>query len=159
MRRSAGWVCPGATSRGSAGSGRLLVWVIVGDERDDVVGGEEVAAAEVGEFYEEGDAGYGASRVLDELAHGAGGAPGGEQVVCDEDAGAGVYGVSVGLEGVRAVLEVVGGGDGLSGELVRFAGEDEAFAGAVGQSRAEDEAAGLGGEDAVVFPQAFGEAG
>src|SRR3712207_2997437 len=109
-------------------------------------------AAEVGELYEEGDASYGASSVLDELAHGAGGAPGGEQVVGDQDASAGVYGVCVGLEGVCAVLEVVGGGDGLSRELVRFTGEDQAFAGAVGQSRAEDEAAGFGGEDAVVFP-------
>src|SRR3712207_611596 len=150
MSRSAGWVCLGVTSRGSVGSGRLLVWVIVGDERDDVVGGEEVAAAEVGELYEEGDAGYGASGVLDELAHGTGGAPGCEQVVGDQDAGTYWYGVCVGLEGVFAVLEVVGGGDGLSRELVRFTGEDEAFAGAVGQSRAEDEAAGFGGEDADV---------
>src|SRR5688500_1510706 len=105
MRRSAGGGRLGVTSRGSAGSGRLLVRVVVGDERDDVVGGAEVAAAEVGELYGGGDAGYGASGVRGELAHGAGGAPGGEQVVGDQAAGAGVYGVCVGLEGVCAVLE------------------------------------------------------
>ena len=87
---------------------------------------------EVGELYEEGDAGDGAAPALDELAHGVGCAAGGEEVVGDEDAGAWRYGVGVGFEGVGAVLELVGGGDGLAGEFVRFAREDEALAGAVG---------------------------
>src|SRR5215211_3155414 len=126
------------------GSGRLLAWVIVGDEGDDVVGGEARAAVEVGELYEEGDAGDDSVCVLDELAHGAGGAACGEEVVGDEDAGAWRYGVGVGFQGIGTVLEFVGGGDGFAGKLVRFAGEDEAFAGAVGEGCAEDEAAGLG---------------
>jgi hypothetical protein len=56
----------------------------------------------------------------------------------------------VGFQGVGTVFEVVGGGDGLSGELFRFAGQDEAFFGAVGQGGAEDEAAGFGREYSVV---------
>src|SRR5215218_4848654 len=155
MRRSASARC-GAGCVSLRGSGRLLVWVIVGDEGDDVVGLEAGAAVQVGEFYKEGDAGDGAAGVLDELAHRTGGSPRGEQIVDDEDAGTGRDGVVVGFEGVGPVLELVGGGDGLAGELVGFAGEDEAFAGAVGQSRAEDEAAGLGGEDAVVVDRVGG---
>src|SRR5215218_4741393 len=148
-RSGAGCVSP-------RGSGRLLVWVIVVDERDDVVGGKAGAAVQVGEFYEEGDAGDGTAGVLDELAHGESGTPGGEQVVGDEDAGAFGDRVGVGFEGVGPVLELVGGGDGLAGELVGFAGEDEAFAGAVGESGAEDEASSLGGEDAVVVDRVGG---
>src|SRR5215210_2680353 len=155
MRRSASARC-GVGRVSLRGSGRLLVWVIVGDERDDVVGLEAGAAVQVGEFYKEGDAGHGTTGVLDELAHRTGGSPGGEQVVDDEDAGTGRDGVIVGFEGVGPVLELVGGGDGLAGEFVGFAGEDEAFAGAVGESGAEDEAAGLGGEDAVVVDRVGG---
>src|SRR5215211_3722986 len=155
MRRSvlarcgAGWVSP-------RGSGRLLVWVIVGNERDDVVRGEAGAAVQVGKLYEEGDAGDGAAGVLDELAHGESGAPGGEQIVGDEDADAFGDRVGVGFEGVGPVLELVGGGDSLAGELVGFTGEDEALAGAVGEGGTEDEAAGLGGEDAVVVDRVGG---
>src|ERR671916_198034 len=123
---------------------------MVGDQGHDLVGLELVAAGEVGQFYQEGDARDGAAGVLDELAHGAGGAAGGEEVVGHEDAGALRDGVGVGFQGVRAVLQLVGGGDGIPRQLVWFAGEDEAFFGAVGQGRAEHEAAGLGGEDAVV---------
>src|SRR5215212_5685267 len=115
MRRSASGVC-GVGRVSGRGSGRLLAWVIVGDEGDDMVGVEAGAAVEEGELYEKCDAGDDAARVLDELAHSAGG----------------------------AVLEFVGGGNGFAGEFVRLAGEDEPFAGAVGEGCAEDEAAGLG---------------
>src|SRR5687768_6139664 len=118
MRRSA-WGACGAGWVSRMGSGRLLVWVIVGYEGDDVVGGEAFATVKVGELYEEGYARYDAAGVLDELAHGAGGAAGGEEVIGDEHLGAGQYGVVVGLEGIGAVLELVGGGDGLARELVR----------------------------------------
>src|SRR5215218_10591580 len=155
MRRSTSARCE-AGCISLRGSGRLLVWVIVGDERDDVVGGEAGAAVQVGKLYEEGDAGDGAAGVLDELAHGESGAPGGEQVVGDEDAGAFGDRVGVGFEGVGPVLELVGGGDGLAGEFVGFAGEDEALAGAVGEGGAEDEASSLGGEDAVVVDRVGG---
>src|SRR5215212_11057992 len=93
---------------------------------------------------EEGDARDDAAGVLDELAHGAGGAAGGEEVVHDEDAVAAGDGVDVDFEGVGAVFELVGGGYGFPGELVGLAGENEALAGAVGEGSAEDEAAGFG---------------
>ena len=131
---------------------------VVGEEGGYGVGGEEVTAAQGAKFYEEGEAGHDAAGVLDEVAHGAGGAAGGEEVVDDEDAGAGRYGVGVDLQGVRTVLQIVGGGGGLPGELVGFAGEDEALFGPVGEGAAEDEAAGVGGEDAGVV-QVFGGAG
>src|SRR5215210_2893120 len=151
MRRSA-W---GATGWGEGvvsprGSGRLVFRVIVGYEGDDFVGAELVAAVQVAELYEEDHAGHCAAGVLDELAHGAGRAACGEQVVCNEDAGAFGDRVGVGFQGVGAVLEFVGGRDRLSRELVRFAREDQALLGAVGEGGAEDEAAGFGREYAVI---------
>src|SRR4028119_1300170 len=104
------------------------------------------AAARRAELYEGGPAEDGAAGVLDEFAHGAGGAAGGEEVVADEDPGALPYRAGVGFAGVGAAREVVGGRDGRAGELVRFAGEDEALLCAVGEGRAENEAAGLGRE-------------
>src|SRR5215204_4285533 len=151
MRRSAwgamGWE-EGVVS--PSGSGRLVFRVIVGYEGDDVVGAELVAAVQVAELYEEGNAGNCAAGVLDELAHSASRAACGEQVVCDEDAGALGDRVGVGLQGVGAVLEFVGGRDRLSRELVRLAREDQALFGAVGEGCAEDEGAGFGREYAVV---------
>src|SRR4028118_2101939 len=150
MRRSASGGRFGAGAEGTVGTGRSVIGGGVGYDGDDLVGGEPGAASEVGELYEEGNADDGSAGVLHEFAHRAGGAAGGEKVVADEDPGPGPWGVGVGLQGVGTVLEVVGGGDGLPGELVRFAGEEEALLGPVGEGRAEDEAAGLGGEGQVV---------
>ena len=55
------------------------------------------------------------------------------------------------LQRVLAVLELVSSGDGLSGELLGAAGENEALLGAVGEGSAEDEAASFRGEDAGVI--------
>src|SRR4028118_2363441 len=145
MRRSASGGRFGAGAEGTVGTGRSVIGGGVGYDGDDLVGGEPGAASEVGELYEEGNADDGSAGVLHEFAHRAGGAAGGEKVVADEDPGPGPWGVGVGLQGVGTVLEVVGGGDGLPGELVRFAGEEEALLGPVGEGRAEDEAAGPGG--------------
>src|SRR5918997_6393072 len=99
MRRSgSGRMALGVVS--SRGVGRLVFWVIIGYERDDLVGFEFFAAAEVTEFYEEGYAGYRAAGVLDELAHGACRASCCEEVVGDEDAGSFRDSVGVGFEGV-----------------------------------------------------------
>src|SRR5918997_1755464 len=62
----------GAGAVSSSGAGRLVFRVMVGDEGDDLVGAQFLAAAEVGELYEEGHAGDRAPGVLDHLAHGAG---------------------------------------------------------------------------------------
>src|SRR5215210_8139462 len=151
MRRAAsGSGVWGAGTVSSRGVGRLVFGVMVGDEGDDLVRAQFLAAAQVGELYEEGHAGDRSSGVLDELAHGAGRTACGEQVDCDQDAGAFGDGVGVGFEGVGTVLEVVGCGDDLAGEFLRLAGEDEALFGAVGEGRAEHEAASFGRENAVV---------
>src|SRR5215211_2072857 len=142
----------------SSGWGRLVLGVTVGDEGDDGVGLEFFAAAQVGELYEEGHACDRTAGVFDELAHGAGRASCCEEVICDEDAGTFGDRLCVGFQGVGTIFQLVGGGDGLSRELFRFAGQDEAFFGAVGQGRAEHEAAGFGREYAVVG-DAFGGLG
>src|SRR5215210_984691 len=156
MRRSTSGRSAGLTGRlgrESRGSGRASLTgrsVVVDDEGGDRIGDQELAAPQEAQLYEEGDAGHDTAGVLDEPAHRASGAAGCEKVVDHEDAGAFGYGVGVDLERVLTILEVVGGGDRLSGKLIRFAGEDEAFAGTVGQSRPEDEAAGLRREYAGV---------
>ena len=66
-----------------------------------------LAAVEEVEFDGEGDAGDGAAELLDQLHGRAHGAAGGEQVVYEKDALAGLDGVLVNLERVGAVLEVV----------------------------------------------------
>src|SRR5215204_1024275 len=138
MRRSAcGGTCWGEGVEFASGSGRLVFGVIVDYEGDDFVWAELVAASQVAELYKEGHAGHCAAGVFDELAHSAGRAAGGEQVVCDEDAGTPWYRVGMGFQGVSAVLQIIGGRDRLSRELVRLAGEDQALPGAVGQGRAE----------------------
>ena len=78
-----------------------------------------------------------------------GGAPGGEQVVDDEDAVAGTHGVVVHFEGVGAVFEVVGDADAGGGEFLGFAHGDEAGAEGVGECGGEDEAAGFDADDGI----------
>src|SRR5215211_5386281 len=134
----------------SSGWGRLVLGVTVGDEGDDGVGLEFFAAAQVAELYEEGHACDRAAGVFDELAHGAGRASCCEEVICDQDTSTFRYRVGVGFQGVGTVLQVVGGGDDLSLEFLRCAGEDEALFGTVGEGCAEHEAAGFGREYAVV---------
>src|SRR3990170_2581858 len=92
---------PASWAGGFCNSGRLSLAsltfcsFVVDEERGDFVGGEELAAFEEAELYEEGDAGHDAAGVLDELAHSARRAAGGEEIVDDEDASAMGYGVGV----------------------------------------------------------------
>src|ERR671911_3197152 len=123
MRRSGSGVWGVRSLRGAL-SGRLLLRVIVGYEGDYLVGDEAGAAVQGGELYEERDACDGSAGVLDEVAHGAGGAARCEEVVGDEDAGARGDGVRVSLKRVGAVLQLVCGGDRLARELVRLSSED-----------------------------------
>src|ERR671916_1497530 len=142
--------CSAAGAGRLAGAGRSVTRGGVVHQGDHLVGRGAGASVEVAELYKEGDAYHGPAGVLDEVAHRAGRAAGRQQVVRHEYAGALAYGVVVGFQGVGAVLKVVGGGDRLPRELVRLAGQDQAFSGPVGERGAEDEAAGLGGEDVVV---------
>ena len=88
-----------------------------------------------------------AAQAFDQFHGGDGGAAGGDEVVDDGDAVAGANGVGVDLDGVDAVLELVGGGGGGGGQLVGFAQGDEAAAEFAGHGGGEDEAAGLDGGD------------
>jgi len=74
---------------------------------------------------------------------------GGEDIIDDQDALPGPDGVGVHLEGVGAVLQVVGNGDRLAGELPRLADQAEPGRQAAGDGRPEDEPAALGPDDQV----------
>jgi hypothetical protein len=125
--------------------------LVVVEQAEDVLFGEAFAAAEEVEFDSEGQAGDYAAELLDQLEGCFHGAAGGEQVVDEQDALAGLDGVEVDFEGVGAVFEVVGdAGDG-RGELARLAHGDEAGVEAVGERGAEDESARLDAEDEVDF--------
>jgi hypothetical protein len=127
----------------------IALLLVVVEEAEDVVFLEAISAFEEVEFYGEGEAGDFTAELLDELYGGLHGAAGGEEVVDEDDALAGLDGVHVDLQGVGAVLEVVGdAGDG-GGELARLAHGDEAGVEAVGEGGSEDEAAGLNAEDEV----------
>ena len=91
---------------------------------------------------------------LHELDLGAGRTAGGEHVVEDDHAGAGLDRVDVNLERIRAVLEVVARLDRLPGQLAGLPRGHEAAAERVGERTAEDEAARLGAEDHVGRPRA-----
>jgi hypothetical protein len=77
---------------------------VVGEDGGDRIGSEAVAAAQMAELHEESDTGDDTAGVLDEPAHGAGGATGGEEIVDDEHAGTGRYGIGVDLQNFGAVL-------------------------------------------------------
>jgi len=119
------------------------------EEAEDVVILEAIATFEEIEFHGEREAGNFSAELLHEFYGCFHGAAGGEEVVDEDDALAGLNCVIVNLEGVGAIFEVVGDtGDG-SGELARLAHGDESGVEAVGEGGAEDESAGLDAEDQV----------
>ena len=87
-----------------------------------------------------------AAGLLHHAGGGRGGAAGGEQVVDDEHAVALADGVLVHLQGVGAVLQIVGDADAFGGEFLGLAHGHEAGAQRVGQRGGEDEAAGFDAE-------------
>ena len=123
--------------------------LVVVEQAEDVVLGEAFAAAEEVEFDGEGEAGDFAAELFDELDGGFHGAAGGEQVVDEQDALAGLDGVEVDFERVGAVFEIVGDAGYRCGQLARLADGDEAGIEAVGERGAEDESAGFDAEDEV----------
>lgn len=133
--------------------GELLV---VGEDGGDGVGEEFFAAAEEGEFDEEGDADEVRAELVEEFDGGGGGATGGEEVIDEEDFFAGGDGVFVEFDDGFAVFEGVGDLAGFPGEFAFFADGDEAGAEAVGDGGGEDEAAGIDADDFVDFDAACG---
>jgi hypothetical protein len=130
--RGVGGVCPGPRS------------FVVSDEGGYGVAFEEFSAVEEAQFDEECDARDGAAGVLDELAHGAGGAAGGEEVVYDEDAVTAGDGVGVDFEGVWCRIPSSYEAEIISRGACPACEQDEPLAGAVCEGGAEDEAAGFG---------------
>jgi hypothetical protein len=125
--------------------------LVVVEQAEDVVLGEFGAAFEEVELDGEGEAGDLSAELLDELDGGLHGAAGGEQVVDQDDALAGLDGVEVDLQRIRAVLQVVADAGNGRGQLLGLAHGDEAGVEAVGQRGAEDEAARLDAQDQVDF--------
>ena len=110
---------------------------------------EPLAPLEERELDQERRADDDASELLDELALRPRGAAGGEQIVVHEHPRPARERVDVHLERVDPVLERVLGADRRVRELPRLAGRHESDAHAVGERRAEHEAARLGAEDDV----------
>ncbi len=90
-----------------------------------------------------------AAGLADELDGRARRAPGGDQVVDQQDAVAGADGVGVDLDGVDAVFELIVLADGRPGQLALLADRHEADAELAGHSTAEYEAARLDADDVI----------
>ena len=89
------------------------------------------------------------AELLDELDGGAGGAPGGEEVIDEDDAFAGAEGVDVHFANIFAVFEAVGDAVAGEGKFSRFADGDEADTEFVGDDGAEEETSGVDGDDFI----------
>ena len=123
--------------------------LVVVEEAEDVVFPEAVAAFEEVEFYGEGEAGDFSTELIYELYGGFHGAAGGEEVVDEDYALAGLDGVHVDLEGVGSVFKIVGdAGDG-RGEFARLADGYETGIEAIGESWSKNETACLDAEDKI----------
>ena len=92
----------------------------------DLVGGEALAALEVGQLDDDGDADDFGADLLHELTGGLHGAAGGEQVIDEQDLDAARNSVRVHLDAVGAVLQGVRGAFRRAGEFALLADGDEA---------------------------------
>src|ERR1700710_625777 len=99
------------------GQSYLRSLLVVVQEAEDVVFLEFGSAFEEVELDGEAQADNLSAELADELHGGLHGAAGGEQVVDDENALAGLDGVEVDLEGVGAVFQVVVHASSLRGQL------------------------------------------
>src|ERR1700722_18801002 len=97
-----------------------MALLVVVEQAEDVVLLEFLAAFEEVELDSEAEAGDLSAQLADELDGGLHGASGGEEVVDDDDALAGLDGVEMDLEGVGAEFEGAGDLGGGCGELFGF---------------------------------------
>src|SRR5205807_7661245 len=114
---------------------------VVLNQREDVDAVQFFAAVEESELDGKGGAFDSPAELLDEFGCGAGRTTGGEQVVANDYALAGLDGVFVDFERVRAVFEGIGDADCLGGELFGLSNMNETCAKPVGQSWSKNEAA------------------
>src|SRR5260370_14295101 len=107
---------------------------VVLDQGEDVEAAQLLAAVEESELDGEGGAFDCTPELLDEFGGGGGGATGGEQVIANDHALAGLDGVFVDFERVCAVFQGIGHARGFGGELFWLSNRDETGIEAVGPS-------------------------
>src|SRR6476646_3045515 len=105
---------------GSAGRAKNSYLFIILNQREHIESGELRAAVEERKFDGEGGAFDFPAQFFDELCGGERGAAGGEKVVANQHALAGLDGVLVNFERVGSVLERVGHADSFGGKFFRF---------------------------------------
>src|ERR1700682_408898 len=115
--------------------------LVVLDQREDVEASQFFSAVEESELDGEGGAFDRAAELLDEFGGRGGGATGGEQVVANDHALAGLDGVFVDFERVRAVFQRIGDAGGFGGKLIWFSNRNETCVEPVRQSGSKNEAA------------------
>lgn len=119
------------------------------EQAEDIESGESLASTKEIEFDSKAKADRIATEPAHELECGFHGAASGEQIIDKQNALAGLDGVEVNFEGVGAVFEIVGDADHGRGQLARLAHGDKAGVEAVGERRAEDEAARFNAENEI----------
>ena len=123
--------------------------LVVVEEAEDVVVREARASVEEVELDGESQADDFSAQLFDELDGGLHGAAGGEEVVDEDDALAGLDGVEMDFEGVGAVFQIVRDASDGGGKLFRLAYGDEAGIEAVSERGTKDEAAGFNAKDEI----------
>src|SRR5262245_22836608 len=109
---------PPALSKSSMASASLVN--LVPDYTENVIRLEAIAASEEGQLNDESARNDAGANFLDELATGFHGATGGQKVIYQEDAVAGLDGVDVDVQFGPAVFEIVECRMGLIGQLARL---------------------------------------
>src|ERR687891_19080 len=126
----------------------------VGDQGEEVEPRDLLPTLQERQLHQARDANDLAAEALHQLRGRLGRAPGGQDVVNDQDPLAGPERVAVDLEGLGAVLELVGLGLGLPRELPGLPDRHEPGPEVVRHGRGQDEAAGLDPHDLVDGPPA-----
>src|SRR5262245_20383475 len=115
----------------------------------EIVFVEAGAAFEEGKLDEDSNADDVAIEGFDEVTAGFHGAAGGEEVIDDGAFFTFFDGVLMDFQRVLSVFKVVGEGDFLRGEFAGLANGNKAARKRLGDSRAENEAAGFGSDDCL----------
>ncbi len=90
-----------------------------------------------------------AADFLDEIGNAARGATGGEDVIHDDDALAGLDRIRMHLQPISSIFELIGNLHGVRGEFPRLQNGNLAFAELVREGRREDESSALDPDDRI----------